>query len=152
MERLTPEVQFLSKNEKRILETSYHEVGHSIVGKDLGATVFKESVKREGNVLGHVLLSFERFSLREKAFRMMAALAGGWVAEDLIGKSDHRGTGSDMAKLDYLADYASKFFYSNMVTAQSLKSRAFSLAHSILSYNPLFHHKAWNLYQKQVIV
>lgn len=153
MERINPETgEIFTTAEERVLATAHHESGHSIVARSLNGSVSKETVVRKGNILGYVQISFEHFPFREKLHRTMAALAGGWVAEEKIGKSDHSGCGSDMGQLDLLADYTSKFIYSGRVSAQRLKSEAFSLARSVLSNQSHLNQKALLLYQKQTIV
>ncbi|MCL5784888.1 MAG: hypothetical protein M1142_06075 [Patescibacteria group bacterium] len=111
MERINPVTgEVFTKTEERVLETAQHESGHSIVARALNGIVSKETVAREGNILGYVQVSFDHFPLHEKLTRTMATLAGGWMAEKMIGKGNHQGCGSDMAKLNFLADYVSRFF------------------------------------------
>src|SRR3990172_6772723 len=127
------------EREEQFLAVPCHESGHALVAKALEGEVLKQTVVPEGDCLGYVLVSFERFPLHEKISRMMATLAGGFVAEEKIGKRDHSGCGSDMDKLDFLASYASRFLYCGQVSAEHLKSRAFTLASQVLSSLSLLH-------------
>lgn len=137
--------------EVALVETAVHEEGHAIVASDLAGAVSKRTIIPEGNALGLTVADFSNFPLAEGVRRMMATACGGWVAEELVGKTDHRGTGSDMATLDYLANYASRFIYQGKLSAGDLKSEAFSLARSILNTNRLLY-RASRLYRERVIV
>lgn len=63
----------------------------------------------------------------------MVVCAAGLAAEEMMGLDDHRGCGSDMAKLDYLAKVVSRFKYSGRISPRSLVAEAKSKARSWMS-------------------
>lgn len=128
MERLSSQ----ENQEDKLNEVAAHEMGHADVAKKLGGLISKITIIPKGETLGYVIASFEHFPFHEKIHRMMAVLAAGYVAEERIGKSDHRGTGSDMAKLENLATIASRIIYLGRVSTGSLVSEAFSRARNLM--------------------
>ncbi len=131
---------------------AYHEIGHAVVAKRVGADVTKVTIKPEGNAAGHTKISLWRFSGEELVLKMMAILVAGGVALEKAGFSNPwEGAGSDLARLDHLADYASKFITAGKTSAEHFKAKAFAKARSYMPSASHLFHRASLLEQKQTI-
>lgn len=133
-------------------EVATHEEGHTIVAESLGGVVSKKTIVPEGGARGYCLISFNNGSIEDRVMGMMASLCGGVVAEEKIGKDDHGGTGSDMAKLDHLGNLLSRYIYQGKVKKEYFINKAFSLARACLSDVNTLSDRAFYLQQERVLV
>ena len=75
-----------------------HEIGHEVTAKMIGGQVSLVSVIPAGDgSLGRTFV-YGNFSIVQS----IAVAYGGYVAESVMGIRDHRGTGGDMSRVDYL--------------------------------------------------
>ncbi|MBI2595622.1 hypothetical protein HYW46_02705 [Candidatus Daviesbacteria bacterium] len=133
-------------------QVAIHEIGHAAVAKSLGGEVCKICIIPEGNALGYTSISFSGFGAEEALIGMMASLCGGFVAEERSGHHDHSGCGSDMLKLDYLANIASRILHDGKSAAEHFKSRAFSIARSVMPSFADLESRALHLQREKILV
>lgn len=124
MERLQPQV------ESQVKRVAWHEQGHAIVARAVGALVHKITVIPEGRSLGHCISSLSNFTGESALLRRMAICYGGKAAEELMGITDHSGCAADIATARRCAETISHCYHQGKISIDYYISEALSWARS----------------------
>ncbi len=103
---ITSRRHIMSEEERRV--TAYHEAGHALVALGVaGATPpYKVTILPRGGTAGHCTLLDDHDPLMPSRSAMLAQMAvsvGGWAAEMLVFDEASWGSGSDLKKLNRMA-------------------------------------------------
>ncbi|MFH0936689.1 MAG: hypothetical protein V1808_00125 [Candidatus Daviesbacteria bacterium] len=142
----------MNKETEKINPVALHEVSHAAGAEVLGANILKQTIIPEGNTLGYVITSFERFPFHEKLFRMLATkFFGGLGLEKLGFNNPWKGADSDLYQADFLSKIISKFVYLDKIKPETVRSWALSLARSALPSRKILTYRAYKLELKGTI-
>lgn len=130
-----------------LYETSFHEGGHSIMVAHFGQTFLGANNIQEGHTLGvtkYILHGPNEVSIPQS----IAIGAGGEIAEEVLGKHDHRGAGHDRFVGRVMADQYHRYISGFGNIYSEMRSRTRSV---LFNSKARLDNFAWKLFKNRVV-